>query len=110
MLVLVFEPEKEPYVKEIDGSLKSMQKIVDGLIETVSLPQDDEFLLIVNEEGLLLELPWNRFFGREEPICGTAFICRDGYSVPDCDGEMISLTDEEAATLAEKYMYPMFVG
>ena len=109
MQVLVFEPEKEPCVKEIDGSLKSMQAIVGGWIEIVHLPQDKEFLLVINDEALLLGLQWNRFFGRSEPILGTTFICRDEYSKPGYEGQMLSLTNEEAEYLAEKYMYPMFM-
>ena len=40
MRILVVEPTKDPYVKEIDGSLKSMQAIVSGYIQAVE-PFDD---------------------------------------------------------------------
>ena len=40
MKILVVEPLREPYVKEIDGSLESMQKIVGGLIQAI-YPFDD---------------------------------------------------------------------
>ena len=33
MQVLVIEPERRPKVRDIDGSLKSMQEIVGGLIQ-----------------------------------------------------------------------------
>jgi len=42
---------------EIDG-LKDMQRIVGGLIEFVVNPEDD-FEVIVNEEGLLIDLELN---------------------------------------------------
>ena len=42
---------------EIDG-LKDMQSMVGGLIEFVSNPEDD-FEVIVNEEGLLINLELN---------------------------------------------------
>ena len=35
MRILVVEPTKDPYVKEIDGSLTSMQAIVGGFIQAV---------------------------------------------------------------------------
>lgn len=44
--------------KEIDGSLDSLQKVVDGLIEFIYLPKLTEqgIAMIINEEGKLLEL------------------------------------------------------
>ena len=35
MKILVVEPGEKPEVREIDGSLKSMQEIVSGTIEAV---------------------------------------------------------------------------
>lgn len=57
--VLVVEPEKEPYVKEIDPGLKSLQSEVDGWIEAV-YPFEDPVAIICNEEGKLNGLPLNR--------------------------------------------------
>lgn len=53
MKVLVVEPMKKPYTKEIDGSLKSMQELVGGTIEVV-YPFDDPVALICNDEGKLM--------------------------------------------------------
>ena len=36
MRILVIEPESRPNVQEIDGSLKSMQDIVGGLIQVIN--------------------------------------------------------------------------
>ena len=47
MKILVIEPEKNPVVKEIDGELESMQKVVGGSIEAV-YPFDDPVALVVN--------------------------------------------------------------
>ena len=44
MRILVVEPTKDPYVKEIDGSLASMQAIVGGFIQAVE-PFDDHNVL-----------------------------------------------------------------
>ncbi|MBR6637396.1 MAG: DUF3846 domain-containing protein, partial [Lachnospiraceae bacterium] len=35
MKILVIEPLTPPYVKEIEGGLESMQKIVGGLIQAI---------------------------------------------------------------------------
>ena len=59
MTVLVVEPEKVPYVKEIDPGLQSLQSEVGGWIEA-TYPFDDPVALICNEEGKLIGLPLNR--------------------------------------------------
>lgn len=57
--VLVVEPGKEPYVKEIDSDLKSLQHEVGGCIEAI-YPYEDPVALVCNEEGKLEGLPLNR--------------------------------------------------
>ena len=57
MRILVVEPTKDPYVKEIDGSLTSMQAIVGGFIQAVEPFEDPNVLLLCNEEAKLLGLP-----------------------------------------------------
>lgn len=59
MKVLMVEPAKRPYEKEIDGSLESLQQLVGGNIEAV-YPFDDPVAIICNEENKLLDLPPNR--------------------------------------------------
>ena len=51
--ILVVEPTKDPYVKEIDGSLASMQAIVGGFIQAVEPFEDHNVLLLCNEEATL---------------------------------------------------------
>jgi hypothetical protein len=81
MKILVVEPLKVPYEKEIDGSLESMQAIVGGLVEAIYPFEDEELALICNEEGKLLGLPYNRALRDEDGriydvIAGTFFLCR----------------------------------
>ena len=47
MKVLVIEPHKKPYEKDVDHTLESLQGIVGGLIEPIYL---DDAAIIVNEE------------------------------------------------------------
>ena len=57
--VLIVEPGKEPYVKEIDSGLESLQHEVGGYIEAV-YPYEDPVALVCNEEGKLEGLPLNQ--------------------------------------------------
>ena len=81
MKVLIVEPLKAPYVKEIRGDLKSMQTIVGGLIEAIYPFDDPEIALVCNDEGKLMGLPYNRALrdgdGRiYDVVAGTFFLCR----------------------------------
>ena len=111
MRVLIVEPERRPEVKEIDGSLKTMQSIVGGYIQAI-YPFDDSVALVVNDEGKLMNLPANRGLRDKngqiyDIVCGTFFLC--GASV-DCD-QFISLTPEQIERYRERFHTPeMFLG
>lgn len=77
--VLVVEPLKHPQVKEISGTLRSMQEIVGGTIQAL-YPFDDQAAIIVNDEGKMLGLLPNRGLRDDDGnlydiICGTFLIC-----------------------------------
>ena len=57
--VLVVEPMKAPYEKEIEDGLRSLQTEVGGNIQAV-YPFEEEVALVMNEEGKLEGLPLNR--------------------------------------------------
>lgn len=76
--VLVVEPERTPYVKEIPHTLEAFQQEVGGLIEVI-YPYADLVGLVCNEEGKLLGLPLNRALIDEngkmrDIICGTFLV------------------------------------
>lgn len=58
MNVLIVEPGRVPYEKEIHG-LQEMQAVVGGLIQAI-YPYKESVALVCNEESLLLGLPFNR--------------------------------------------------
>jgi len=96
MRILVVEPMKAPYEKEIAGDLKSMQAVVGGFIQAVYPFEDEELALICNEEGKLIGLPFNRALRDEDGsicdiIAGTFFLCR----APADSERFESLTDEQ---------------
>lgn len=111
MQVLVVEPERRPEVREIDGSLKAMQDIVGGLIQSV-YPFDEPVALVCNDEGRLMGLTANRALRDEEGqvydiIFGTFFLC--GASV-DSD-RFVGLTLEQVERYQERFFTPeMFWG
>ena len=93
MKILVCEPGKHPYVKEIEHTLENLQKEVGGYIQAL-YPFEEEVAVVCNEEGLFIEgLQWNRTIEKYGPIQGTFFVC--GLGVEDFTG----LTDEQT----EKY-------
>jgi hypothetical protein len=109
MKILVVEPLQVPYVKEINGSLASMQAVVGGYIQAVYPFEDGELALICNEEGKLLGLPFNRALRDEEGqvydiVAGTFFLCQ-----APAEGESFdSLTDEQTAFGRKKFECPEY--
>ena len=92
MNVLVVEPLKAPYEKEIDPGLESLQHEVDGYIEALSL--DDDSFIICNEEGKINGLELNRAIRDErgriaDIIAGTFLVVGSG------EEDFISLTPEQ---------------
>ena len=90
MKILVVEPGELPKVKEIDGNLESMQKIVGGYIEAI-YPFDDPIALVCNEEGKINGLPPNRILVDKDGnvldiICGTFFLCETSSDTDEFEG------------------------
>lgn len=110
MQVLVVEPERRPELKEIDGSLKSMQEIVGGLIQPIYL--DDSVALVCNDEGKLINLSPNRGLRGEDGqihdiVCGTFFLC----GAPADSDHFTDLTPEQIRRYEEQFHTPeMFWG
>ncbi|MBQ3662638.1 MAG: DUF3846 domain-containing protein [Clostridia bacterium] len=104
MRVLVVEPMKPPFIKEIGEELADLQKEVGGFIEAV-YPFPDEAAVICNEEGKLMGLPLNRSLAGDDGrltdiIAGTflvAGLTDDGFA---------SLTDEQLSMYAERFRTP----
>lgn len=78
MNILVVEPMKKPYLKDIDPGLHSLQHEVGGYIEAI-YPYEDLVGLVCNEEGKLEGFPLNRaIYGEDgemvDIIAGTFLI------------------------------------
>ena len=93
MKILVCEPHKHPYVKDIEHTLENLQAEVDGYIQAL-YPFEEEVAVVCNDEGLFRnDLDWNRVVAPYGPIKGTFFVCALGFE------EFTGLTDEQS----EKY-------
>ncbi len=107
MKIVVVEPNKKAYTKEITGTLESMQEIVGGYIECVPFGTMrneiivggtvNNWVIVCNEEGKLKGLEPNFPYGNYDIICGTAFIC--GVVGED----FVGLTDNEAEDVMQMF-------
>lgn len=86
--IVIVEPLKNPYVKEVENTLFTLQNIVGGYIETFSLGNGRPFI-VCNEEGKLMRLPYNRTIDKEI-VVGTFFL-----TFGDSEGNFVSLNDEQ---------------
>jgi hypothetical protein len=107
MKVLVVEPLKVPYEKEIDGSLASMQAVVGGLIQLLYPFEDPELALICNDEGKLMGLPYNRALRDEDGriydvVAGTFFLCR----APADSENLVGLTEGQVKFCMNRFKRP----
>ena len=51
--ILALPVDREPYITNIENSLKNMQNYVGGYIETVTVLKNPQVILICDEEGVL---------------------------------------------------------
>lgn len=84
--VLIVEPIRDPYIKEIQNTLEEKQKIVNGLIQFIELEEDVD--LIFNEDGKILNLEMNRII-TNDVVCGTFIIAGQ------INGDSTSLTEKQ---------------
>ena len=104
MKVLVVEPNKNPYPKEIDGSLESMQSLVGGYIQAV-YPFDDPVAIICDEEAKLTGKELNRALRDEDGqiydiVAGTFLVAGLG------EEDFCSLTPEQIKKFSDMYKTP----
>lgn len=107
MQVIMLEPDKAAYLKEIGNDLASMQEEIEGFIEII-YPFEDRYVgLVCNEEGKLNGLPLNRAIIDNDGeiidiIAGKAFLC-------DCsEDELQSLSPELMDKYLKKFYHPQF--
>lgn len=102
--VLVVEPEKKPYMKEISSGLSSLQKEVGGYIQAV-YPYEEPVAIICDEEGKLNGNKLNRALRDEDGeiydiVAGTFLVVGLG------EDNFSSLRPEHAKQFKEKFNTP----
>ena len=92
--ILVVEPGKKPYEKEIENNLSSFQKEVEGRIEPIYPFEDDSVFCYCNEESKMngSKLNWGWFIDDRlvDAVCGTFIVLGDNGN-----GGERSLTENE---------------
>lgn len=106
LVVLVVEPGKRPELRVLDGSLESLQAVVNGDIEQV-MPFEDEVAIVCNDDGKFRGEALNRgLFAKDgslyDIIAGTFFIC---YAPWDSEN-FLSLPVELIHKYAEMFQRP----
>ena len=104
LTVLVVEPQKEPYIKEIDSGLQALQREVNGYIQAI-YPYADPVAIVCNEDGKLLGMELNRALRDEDGntydvVAGTFLVVGLG------DDDFVSLTPEQIQKYAELFKQP----
>ena len=107
MIILVVEPLKVPYEKNLRGDLQSMQAIVGGLIEAIYPFEDPEIALVCSDEGKLMGLQYNRALRDEDGriydvIAGTFFLCRAPADSENFEG----LTEGQMKFCKDRFKHP----
>ena len=88
MKVLIVEPMKPCYVREVSG-LKAMQEVVGGDIEA-TYPFEEAVAVVCNANGKGLGLPY-------DIVCGTFFLAGLGAE------DFVSLTEEQIRRYKELF-------
>ena len=108
MKVIYCAPDQKPELKEI-GSTDEIRSLIGGWLELVRprfLPHP--FLMLVDEEGLLKDLPVNLIgsilygLGSPSPIVGPLVIAAEG--IVDGEPDVIGLSDQDAHDLLDRYL------
>ncbi len=87
---LLVKPYELPEEIELDNTLEAKQKLVEGYIECVYLPNDESVVLICNEEGKINGMKLNRDIGHDI-IAGPFLILGDDYE----NGDFKSLSEDQ---------------
>lgn len=94
--ILACPVDREPYITNIENSLRDMQRFVGGYIETVTVLEAPKLILICDEEGLL---------NGKKPNPSIKNIRERGLWMPEIVGDCFfcGVRGEEFADLPDKW-------
>lgn len=105
MKILVIEPNKKPYVKEIDGSHESIKKIVENPMEIICPFLDAPSICLASDAfGKLKSLKFNRALTTKtgdvsDVIAGTFVL----FNTPVIGDGIIDLTSKQIQTYTKRF-------
>ena len=105
MKILVIEPEKAPYEKEIGDDIHDMQAIVGGCIEPIYFEPKETAIAWCNDEFLLNGSQPNRIVGNVL-VHGTFFVSGN-YMNEYGEWDSCSLTDEQIEKYSKTFKKPI---
>lgn len=105
MKILVVEPEKVPYEREISDDLHEMQEVVGGFIEPIYFERKNDALVFCNEEFLLNGSQPNRMVG-DVLVHGTFFVVGNRETEYG-EEESCSLTNEQLSRYTKEFAEPI---
>lgn len=105
MKILVVEPEKVPYEREISDDLHEMQEVVGGFIEPIYFERKNDALVFCNEEFLLNGSQPNRMVGNVL-VHGTFFVVGNRETEYG-EEESCSLTNEQLSRYTKEFAEPI---
>lgn len=101
--IVVVEPNKLPEERIIGENLEDFQKVVGGNIEITRDEKLPGMIIVVNEEGKIRGLPWNRRIkngGAIDYISGTFFVIGDSGS------DFVNLSDIQVKQAMHRFSLP----
>ena len=107
MRILVFEPLKEPYVKDIEDDIHAMQEVVGSSIESIYFEPKQDAICWCNDEFLLNGSKPNRIVGNTL-VHGTFYISGN-YRNEYGEWDSCSLTDDQIKKYSEMFETPIIV-
>ncbi len=98
MRVLMIEPQKNPYPKEIGGDIGAIMQAVGGVFDTVYFDPDDHAIIFCND--CAARLPPNRIVG-DQILYGTFLIA--GQTMTADGAAACSLTEAQIMQFTEMF-------
>ncbi len=105
MKILVVEPEKAPYEREIGDNVHAMQEVVGGSIEPIYFEEKGDAIAWCNDEFLLNGSQPNRMVG-DILVHGTFFVSGN-YQNEYGEWDSCSLTNEQISRYSEEFSEPL---
>lgn len=95
--ILALPVDREPYITNIENSLRNMQNFIGGYIETVTVLKNPQVILVCDEEGVLN----NRALNPSLPDLDEYGGLGSGFVLGDCF--LCGVDREEFADLPDKW-------